>query len=316
MASVISSVRCFSAGGKYFATYDLAQRLAQLVIHAAGAALPALLLLLRAVQNVRVEVPVLLVEALRQAGSRVGVQQVPAQVGLDLVQRRIGQQRIELREKLRLGIVHLAGGGRVVRGHIVGQGKVRQLLGEAGHVRGMVQVLRVALLGDGERGLGQAGFDSQHCPGIFGGLRLRLARQRKYLLHVGHILLALLHALGVGARVVVALRQAQPARAIEADDRIGIGEVLVRSHAEEGIHADGVQMRQQRGQLRRRFERGNAVQFRLERRQPQLVHGRRVHATGVVVADLLLIGRARGRGRGCLFENLLQMQAVQLDTAR
>jgi hypothetical protein len=81
MASVISSVRCFSSGGKYFGHIRLPQRLAQFVIHAAGAALPALLLLFRAVQNVRVKVPVLMIEALRHAGARIGVQQVPAQIG-------------------------------------------------------------------------------------------------------------------------------------------------------------------------------------------------------------------------------------------
>ena len=110
---------------------DLAQRLAQLAIDAAGAALPALLLLLRAVQSVRVEIPGLLIEALRHAGARIGVQQVPAQVSPDLVDRRVGHQRVELGKKLRLRIVRLAGGGRVRRGHIISQRKVRQLLFES-----------------------------------------------------------------------------------------------------------------------------------------------------------------------------------------
>ena len=37
---------------------------------------------------------------------------------------------------------------------------------------------------------------------------------------MGHVLLALLHRFGIGAGVVVALRQAESARAVEADDRL------------------------------------------------------------------------------------------------
>jgi hypothetical protein len=49
----------------------------------------------------------------------------------------------------------------------------------------------------------------------FGGLRLRLARQREHLRTCATYCWPLLHALGVGPRVVVALRQTQAARAIE-----------------------------------------------------------------------------------------------------
>ncbi len=292
----------------------LAQRLAQLAIHAAGAALPALLLLLRAVQRMRVEVPVLLVEALRQAGSGVGVQQVPAQIGPDLVDRRVGHQRVELGKELRLHVVGLARGGRMCRGHIIGQRKMRQLLAEAGHVGGVIQVLRVALLGNGERGLGQARLDGQHGLGVFGGLRLRLAGQHKDLVHVGHVLLPLLHALGVGAGVVVALRQAQPARAIEADHRCRVGKVLVRSHAEEGVHADGVQMRQQRGQIAPpSCSAAMRSSSGCSGASPSLftaaVSMQLAYSSPIFCSFAVRVARRRGR----LFENLLQVQPVQLE---
>jgi len=61
-------------------------------------------------------------------------------------------------------------------------------------------------------------FDYQHRVGIFGGLRLWLTGEHEDFLHVGHVLLARLDGFGVGARVVVALRQAEAASAIEADD--------------------------------------------------------------------------------------------------
>ena len=71
--------------------------------------------------------PVFVVEGFRQAGAGVGMQQVPAQIGLDVIDRRIGHQRVEFRKELRLRVIQLAGGGRVRRGHILGERKVRQL---------------------------------------------------------------------------------------------------------------------------------------------------------------------------------------------
>ncbi len=55
-----------------FRDVHLAERLAHFAVDAAGAALPAFLLLLCAVQNVRVEVPGLRFEALGHAGAGVG----------------------------------------------------------------------------------------------------------------------------------------------------------------------------------------------------------------------------------------------------
>ena len=60
------------------------------------------------------------------------------------------------------------------------------------------------------------------------------------------------------------------------------------------------------------LEGGDAVQLRLERRDAQLVDRGRVHAARVFVANFLFVGGARGRGRGGLLENLLQVQAVEL----
>src|SRR5580698_6298371 len=71
-------------------------------------------------------------------------------------------------------------------------------------------------------------------------------------------------------------------------------------------------MGKQRGQFGCGFQRGDAVEFRLERRYAELVDGGGVHAARVFVADLLFVWRTRGRGRGCLLENLPQVQPVQL----
>ncbi len=77
-----------------------------------------------------------------------------------------------------------------------------------------------------------------------------------------------------------------------------------------------MQVRQQRGQIGSGLDRVNAVQFRLQRGNAQLVHGGRVHATGILIADFLLVCRARGGGRGGIFQNLPQVQPVQLGELR
>ena len=45
--------------------------------------------------------------------------------------------------------------------------------------------------------------------------------------------------------------------------------------------------------------------------RPSLLIAGGVHATCVLVADLLLVGRAIGIGLGGVFENLFQMQAIE-----
>ena len=90
-----------------------------------------------------------------------------------------------------------------------------ELLGERGNIGGVVQILRIAPLGDGERGLGQPGLDGHHGVGILGGLRVGLAGEHEHLADMVDILLALLDRFGIGAGVVVALRQAQPAGTVE-----------------------------------------------------------------------------------------------------
>src|SRR5271165_5822668 len=128
-----------------------------------------------------------------------------------------------------------------------------------------------------------------------------------------NVLLALLLRFSVAAGVVVALGQAQAGGSVKADFRIRIAVVLTRAKAEEGVHANGVQVSQQSGKLVDCLQSCNPVEFGLERRESTLVDGRGIHATGILVADLLFVGGARSGGsrRGGLLENLLQMQAVQ-----
>jgi len=74
----------------------------------------------------------------------------------------------------------------------------------------------------------------------------------------------------------------------------------------------------QRGKLGGGGKGGDAVKLGLEGRNAELVDGGRVHATGVLVADLLFVGATRvfvagpaGCGRGGLLQNLPQVEAVE-----
>ena len=57
---------------------SLAQSFTEFTVNAAGAPLPAGLLFLRSIQDVRVEVPVLVIEAFGKGGAREGIEQMPA----------------------------------------------------------------------------------------------------------------------------------------------------------------------------------------------------------------------------------------------
>ena len=138
---------------------DLAQRLAQLLIHSAGASLPALLLLFGAVQYVLVEIPVLGVEAFGQLGSREGMKQVPAQIGPDLIDGRAGYQRVKLRHELWLCIICLARCRRLGCLEVIRQPESASARLHSRFVSGVIQVLRVALFGDRKRGLRQPRFN-------------------------------------------------------------------------------------------------------------------------------------------------------------
>ena len=81
----------------------------------------------------------------------------------------------------------------------------------------MLQVVGIALLHAGQRGLGQCGLDAHHGGGfLFGDLR-RIAQQLKHLLHVLQVALANLLGFGVFLGVVVAVGKSEAAL-LDADN--------------------------------------------------------------------------------------------------
>ena len=175
----------------------------------------------------------------------------------------------------------------------------------------MVNLVRVAARDDVERRSCQRGFDLHHLRGArvcaIGGV----AEQRRHLADVFDVLLAQLQRLGVVAEVVVAIGQAHAALVGNRHLDRRIFEVGLGTEAEEWLHADRVQLGDERRQRVRAGQRGNLLEQRFERRRALRVDRRFVHAGHVVVANLLRPRRRRA-GSGCRFENLLQRLVVVL----
>ena len=192
------------------------------------------------------------------------------------------------------------------------QRKIRQLRREGSDVGGVVEVLRVALFRNGERRLRQMRFHLEDGLCIFGGFRFRFSRELEDLDHMSHILLALLDGFGIGAGVVIALRQTKAACPIRGDERGRVRVVLRRAHAKESVNADRLQVSDKLRQIRFVLEFGNAIQLWLKGTNSLLIDRCHVHACCVFVADLLFIGRAVGGRLGRVLENAFELQTIPL----
>ena len=113
-----------------------------------------------------------------------------------------------------------------------------------------------------------------------------------------------LFGLGVGLGVIVAIRQAQAARARKGDLTRGIRVILARAEAEQHAEILGqVLARQQLRKIRHRLQPANGRQFLAQRTGPGLLHGRFIHARREEVADLPLHRRARRVRLGGILQN-------------
>ena len=133
----------------------------------------------------------------------------------------------------------------------------------------------------------------------------RIAEQLEHLRHMGDVFLADLLRLRVGLRVVIAIGKTKAAGIGERDDRGGIGVVLIGAEVEE--HAARVERQvltgQESGQILRAISSAAiCCSDGIERRGAGLLDCGFIHAGGEEIADLLLIGSARGAA----FAGLLQ----------
>ena len=266
----------------------LAQRLADVSVHAPHAAFPARRHLLHSAQILAIEIEIRIVKSRRQGGSP-GMHQMPAQISFPVVQLAGLEQRLHFLEISRLcdvdgGCVRRMAGLEVIR-PVERWSQSLQL--RRSHF--MKQLIRIALIHARERSFCQRRLDLHHGLGVSLRRGRRLAEQFEHVLHVFHIFLPRLLGLRVGLGVVIAVGKAQTARVGKRDHAAGI------LHNPDSI-------RIQTACHRPRFQDAGAPGMRADRESSAslaiasssgfsgadsgLLHRGLVHAGGEVVADL------------------------------
>ena len=174
------------------------------------------------------------------------------------------------------------------------RGERRQLL--PGHdVVGLVGIAQ----GHAVHGrLGEDGLHLENHARLGGGGVGGVAGKLEHVLHVLLEALADLDGLGVGLQVVLAVGQREAALAERGDGAVGILGVRGRAEQEQRADAQTVQVGDLGHHVRLIAHRLDAVQLGLDGRDALLVDGRGVHATGEVVADLLVDRAAAGLHHG------------------
>ena len=196
----------------------LAKGFAEIAVHVGDAALPAWPLLLDALKNCAVEMEVLVHEGFRQQDG-VGVHHVPAQIRLNVSERRGGQDLVEGREEVRLGYVDSRKRRRADAAVVARPVEGRRERLELGGRLLVVDAFRIAPRHAIERRLGERRFDFHHRVGVRRCARGRSAGKREQLAHVLDVLLADVHGSRIVLEVVVAIGKAEAALVGAGDDR-------------------------------------------------------------------------------------------------
>ena len=171
---------------------------------------------------------------------RHGIAHPPAQVSLPLLRLEPADQRVQPREQRRIGDRH----GIVAHALRFQEGielQVAELLAEAGGGDRAEVGARVAQVDQRARCGGDAGFEVDHRGGGGGDILLRHAGQRQDLAYVVVVAAEQGAGVGVAARVVGRIRQAEPALAEIPEVAIEIAQVELRAEPERDRDADLVQ---------------------------------------------------------------------------
>ena len=133
---------------------------------------------------------------------------------------------------------------------------------------------------------------------------------------MSHVLFAQFDAFVVGAEVVVLLRQPEAALIDVGNFAGGVFEILLGAVIEEDADAQAVEVGDEGGQLVFGVEGGDAIQLGLDRGEPALVDGVRIYASGIVVADLLLVSAGGGVSCCGFFDDLMEGLGIELEEIR
>ncbi len=278
----------------------------QLLVRQIHAALPARAHLLGPAQRLAEEVERFLLKGQGQRLRRVA-HQIPCQVRLQIVQAGGADQRIHRLDEGRHVHVQFP---KTRRAHFGEKLRPRKVRTEFRHRNLVIEIGRIAPGHAVERRLGEFRLEGHYGLRLLGCiLRLR-AREFQHFPHMRHVLLANLHRLRIGLRVVVAIRQSQAALVEIGDHLRGVLGVRARTEMEKGRGAAAGQIGDDPGDVRFTLDRRNAVEIGLERRRALGFDGRFVHARRVIVAHLLFEGTASGLGRRGVVQDLAQDIAI------
>ena len=298
----------FLAEGQIHVSF--AERFAEIAVNRRHAALPARLLFLLAGQVFAVEGEVFIDEFSGKHGG-FAVDEVIGQVILPVVERHAFQQLGFALEKVRHGDVQAFHGWRVKSREVeipvesvVERFEVREL-----HF--VVNRHGIAPRSDIQGSFRQGGFDTHDSGGLLGGVRRRNADQLQHAGDMGDVFFAGFDGFGVGAEIIILLRQPDATLVGLADYGVGIFEVLAGGEIEHHVDADAMQAADFGAEVAQVFDGADAVEFRLQRLQAFFVDGGYIHAGSVIVADLLRVRVAIG-GDGGFIENLPENRPVSL----
>src|SRR5215472_12801393 len=283
----------FGIGGESAVDKLLAQGFTQEVIDLAHATLPARRQLLHTAQRAAIELEVLLNKWTGEIRG-VGAGDMPAQVGLDVVQAVVLELPVEFLVELGLGYVEsvYVGNANSLEIDVPIEARCQRLQALAVHL--VKEIVGIPLLHPRERCFRQRRFHPHNGLRFMPGCVSRIAQQLQHVLHMDEILLPNLFGFRFRLGVVVAIGQAQASVGGKGNHLAGIGEVLVGAEIEKQAagHVGEMFASQQRRQLLFGLDRGDLLEQWLEGRGSEFLHGRLIHARGKVVANLLLRRRA------------------------
>ena len=263
------------------------------------------------IQLASVEVEVLRIKLLRQPAGELRQHFIP-HIRLQRIQIRRMRRLHHGRHVLRRCVVQLVHPWRMDR--LLKRGKVhsRNRRLESRDRLHMIGLLRFSQVNHSHRSLRQLCLERHDVLGVLRRLLRGASRQLQHLRQMGDILLPQRLVLGSRAQVVILLRHPQSALDHHRNLLGRILEVLLLAITKEHIHADPLQLANQRRQLVPAGHRIDLLQQRLRRRQLLLVDQVRIHARLVVVADLLLIRRPPRPARRRLVQNSIQRLRIHV----
>ena len=195
----------------------------------------------RAAQRGVVEIEILVYKIFREFGGG-GIDEMPTQISLPVVDRGVRESCIGGFEKIRLMDVDIARLDQIDLLEVIGPLPIRRQRLQIGLCHLVVVFLRIAQFDPGARGFGQLCLERENLLRMIARGRLRLAQQRQHLRDMIDILVAQLLRSIVRLGVIIAVRHAEPTLDCVRNHHRAVFVVLSGAESEQCADAEGVEM--------------------------------------------------------------------------